>query len=113
MPQTYLLPIVTMVAFVGIYSISNSAFDLYFMIAFGVAGYFFRKLDIPLVPVILGLLLGPAMEQNLRHALELSDGNWGTLAGTPLAIGLWAFAFAGLVLPYILGPLMRRRMGSE
>jgi len=112
-PQTYLLPIVTMVAFVGIYSISNSAFDLYFMIAFGVAGYFFRKLDIPLVPVILGLLLGPAMEQNLRHALELSDGNWGTLAGTPLAIGLWAFAFAGLVLPYILGPLMRRRMGSE
>jgi len=112
-PQTYLLPIVTMVAFVGIYSISNSAFDLYFMIAFGVAGYFFRKLDIPLVPVILGLLLGPAMEQNLRHALELSDGNWGTLAGTPLAIGLWTFAFAGLVLPYILGPLMRRRMGSE
>ena len=42
-PQTYLLPIVTMVAFVGIYSISNSAFDLYFMILFGVAGYFFRR----------------------------------------------------------------------
>ncbi|GAB3686101.1 tripartite tricarboxylate transporter permease [Salinisphaera aquimarina] len=109
-PQTYLLPIVTMVAFVGIYSISNSAFDLYFMIAFGVAGYLFRKLDIPLVPVILGLLLGPAMEQNLRHALELSDGSWATLVGTPLAIGLWLFAAVGLLLPYVLGPLLRRRM---
>ena len=111
-PQAYLLPIVTMVAFVGIYSISNSASDLYFMIAFGVAGYFFRKLDIPLVPVILGLLLGPGMEQNLRHALELSDGSWWTLVGSPLAIGLWAFALIGVLAPYIVGPLLRRRMPS-
>src|SRR5690554_529142 len=71
-PPMYLLPIVTMVAFVGIYSISHSAFDLYFMVAFGVAGYFLRKLEIPLVPIILGLLLGPEMEKNLAHAMVLS-----------------------------------------
>jgi len=71
-PPIYLLPIVTMVAFVGIYSISHSAFDLYFMVAFGVAGYFLRKLEIPLVPIILGLLLGPEMEKNLAHAMVLS-----------------------------------------
>ncbi|MFP3367271.1 tripartite tricarboxylate transporter permease, partial [Pseudoalteromonas sp. SIMBA_148] len=80
-PPKYLLPVVTMVAFVGIYSISHSTFDLYFMVAFGVAGYFLRKLDIPLVTVILGRLLGPEMEKNLRHDMQLSDGDWTILIG--------------------------------
>ncbi|GAA3975177.1 tripartite tricarboxylate transporter permease [Allohahella marinimesophila] len=109
-PPMYLLPIVTMVAFVGIYSISHSTFDLYFMVAFGIAGYFLRKLAIPLVPVILGMLLGPEMEKNLSHALVLSDGEWSTLFATPLALGLWIVAALGLILPYVVGPLLRRRM---
>lgn len=111
-PPMYLLPIVTMVAFVGIYSISHSTFDLYFMVAFGVAGYFLRKLEIPLVPVILGLLLGPEMEKNLGHALILSDGDWSILWSSPLALTLWALAALGLVLPALVGPVLRRRMQS-
>ncbi|MGO1344062.1 tripartite tricarboxylate transporter permease, partial [Chromohalobacter japonicus] len=104
------LPIVTMVAFVGIYSISNSAFDLYFMVAFGVAGYILRKLEIPLVPIILGLLLGPEMEKNLGHALTLSNGDWSVLWSSGLSITLWALAIIGLVLPVVVGPILRRRM---
>ena len=111
-PPMYLLPIVTMVAFVGIYSISHSTFDLYFMVAFGVAGYFLRKLEIPLVPIILGLLLGPEMEKNLGHALVLSDGDWSVLWASPLAMGLWIVAGLGLILPYLVGPLLRRRMNA-
>jgi putative tricarboxylic transport membrane protein len=111
-PPMYLLPIVTMVAFVGIYSISHSTFDLYFMVAFGVAGYFLRKLEIPLVPVILGLLLGPEMEKNLGHALILSDGDWNILWASPLALGLWLVAGLGLALPCLVGPLLRRRMNA-
>ncbi|MBR9753223.1 tripartite tricarboxylate transporter permease [Cobetia sp. 4B] len=111
-PPKYLLPVVTMVAFVGIYSISHSTFDLYFMVAFGVAGYFLRKLDIPLVPVILGMLLGPEMEKNLRHAMQLSDGDWTILIGSPLAVTLWCIAIAGLLLPVIVGPILRRRMSA-
>ncbi|MCM5703335.1 tripartite tricarboxylate transporter permease [Larsenimonas salina] len=109
-PPKYLMPIVTLVAIVGIYSISHSAFDLYFMVAFGVLGYVFRKIDIPLVPIILGLLLGPEMEKNLRHAMMLSDGDWTVLWSSGLSIGIWAIAIAGLVLPYLLGPLLRRKM---
>ncbi|CAO1669416.1 Putative tricarboxylic transport membrane protein [Halomonas sp. NYA30] len=109
-PPMYLLPIVTMIAFVGIYSISNTIFDLYFMVAFGVGGYVLRKLEIPLVPVILGLLLGPEMEKNLRHAMDISDGDWMILWDSGLAIGLWVFAGLGLILPYIVGPLLRRGM---
>ncbi|WP_043532377.1 tripartite tricarboxylate transporter permease [Litchfieldella xinjiangensis] len=112
-PPMFLLPIVTMVAFVGIYSISNTTFDLYFMVVFGVAGYIFRKLEIPLVPIILGLLLGPEMEKNLRHALDISDGDWTILWNSGLAIGLWIFAALGLILPYVVGPILRRRMRQQ
>jgi putative tricarboxylic transport membrane protein len=108
----YLLPIVTMVAFVGIYSISHSTFDLYFMIVVGVGGVILRKLEIPMVPIILGLLLGPEMEKNLGHALILSAGDWMTLWSSPLAIGLWLVAGSGLVLPTLVGPILRRRMRS-
>lgn len=111
-PPMYLLPVVTMVAFVGIYSISNTTFDLYFMVAFGAAGYVLRKLEIPLVPVILGLLLGPEMEKNLRHALDIADGDWTVLWSSGLAISLWALAGIGLLLPYMVGPILRRRMRS-
>ncbi|WP_311950606.1 tripartite tricarboxylate transporter permease [Halomonas piscis] len=112
-PPMYLLPVVTMVAFVGIYSISNTTFDLYFMVAFGAAGYVLRKLEIPLVPVILGLLLGPEMEKNLRHALDIANGDWTILWNSGLAISLWALAGIGLVLPYVVGPLLRRRMRGD
>lgn len=111
-PPMYLLPIVTMVAFVGIYSISHSTFDLYFMVAFGIAGYVLRKLTIPLVPIILGMLLGPEMEKNLGHALVLSDGDWSVLWGSPLALTFWILAGLGLALPVLVGPILRRRMRS-
>lgn len=109
-PPQLLLPLVTMIAFVGIYSISHSTFDLYFMVAFGIAGYVLRKLDMPLVPIILGMLLGPEMEKNLTHSLVLSDGQWSILWDSGLALSLWVLALLGLILPYIVGPILRRRM---
>jgi len=109
-PTHYLLPIVTMVAFVGIYSISHSAFDLKFMVVFGVAGYLLRKLDIPLVPIILGMLLGPEMEKNLSHAMVISDGNWLIFWQSPLAIGIWSLAAIGLILPMFVGSRIRKKM---
>ncbi|MEJ2044914.1 MAG: tripartite tricarboxylate transporter permease [Reinekea sp.] len=112
-PTHYLLPLVTMIAFVGIYSISHSSFDLGFMVAFGVAGYLLRKLEIPLVPIILGMLLGPEMEKNLGHALVLSDGNWLALWSSPLSIGIWIVAISGLVLPTLIGKGLRRKMQAD
>ena len=109
-PPRYLLPIVTMVAFVGVYAISRSAFDLCFMIAFGVMGYIFRKAEIPLVPIILGMLLGPEMEKNLRHVMQIHDGDWTMLWDSSLSVGLWCIALAGLILPAIIGPILRVRM---
>jgi putative tricarboxylic transport membrane protein len=111
-PPKYLMPVVTLIASVGIYALTSSALDLYFMIGFGLMGYVLRKLHIPLVPIILGMLLGPEMENSLRHALTISDGDWGILWRSGISIGIWAVVLAGLFLPYVLGPLLRRRMAS-
>ncbi len=100
-PGWILMPVVTMVGFLGVYAISHSVFDIFLMIGFGVGGYLLRKLDIPLVPVILGLLLGDDMEVNLRRALNLGNGNWLSLWDSPLSIVLWGVAILGLILPIL------------
>ena len=107
-PSRYLMPTVAMVSFVGIYGISGSSFDLLVMVGFGLMGWLFRKMDIPLVPVILGVLLGKLMETNLRRELTISDGDWWALLGSPLAIGIWTFAILGFVLPLFIGRFIRR-----
>ncbi|MBE9639629.1 tripartite tricarboxylate transporter permease [Salipiger mangrovisoli] len=112
-PVHILMPLVAMVSFVGIYGISGSSFDLILMVIFGVVGWLFRKLDIPLVPVILGILLGNEMEVNLRRAMTLSDGDWLTLVGSPLSITLWALAIIGFVAPMIFGRKVKRAIAEE
>jgi len=107
-PPAILLPGVTMVSFVGIYSLSGSYFDLLLMIAFGVLGWLLRKMDIPTVPIILGILLGGNMEDALRRAMTLSDGNVGYLFSSPIAIGLWIFAVLGFVAPMFLRKVLTK-----
>ncbi len=107
-PGWVLLPMVTMISFVGIYSLSGSYFDLLLMVAFGVMGYFFRKMDIPTVPIILGILLGNNMEDSLRRAMVISGGDWTFLFSSGIAIGLWVAAIAGFVAPMFLRGLLRK-----
>ena len=107
-PSWILLPGVTMIAFVGIYSLTGSSFDMLMMVGFGVMGWVFRKLDIPTVPVILGILLGNSMEDNLRRAMVLSDGDWTYLFSSPIAIGLWLAAVLGFVAPIFLRTVLKK-----
>jgi putative tricarboxylic transport membrane protein len=107
-PAWVLLPGVTMISFVGIYSLSGSYFDLLLMVGFGALGYVLRKLDIPTVPVILGILLGGNMENALRRAMVLSDGDAMFLWSSPISIGLWIFAIAGFVAPMFMRNILRK-----
>jgi putative tricarboxylic transport membrane protein len=107
-PAWVLMPGVTMISFVGIYSLTGSYFDLLMMVGFGVLGYFLRKLDIPTVPVILGILLGNSMEDNLRRAMVISDGDVMFLFSSPIAIGLWIAAIAGFVAPMFLRGVLKK-----
>jgi putative tricarboxylic transport membrane protein len=107
-PPAILLPGVTMISFIGIYSLSGSYFDLLLMIGFGILGYVLRKLDIPTVPVILGILLGGNMEDALRRAMVISDGDGWYLFSTPIAIGLWIAAIAGFIAPMFMRGLLQK-----
>jgi len=110
MPYWLLMPLVVMVAFVGVYSVNNNAFDLYLMIGFGVAGYLLRKLSIPLVPIVLGLLLGGQMEFNLRRALSISAGEWSILIDSRIAVGIYLFTALLLAIGVAVGILRSRRL---
>jgi putative tricarboxylic transport membrane protein len=107
-PSWVLLPGVTMVAFVGIYSLTGSSFDMMLMVAFGLLGWICRKLDIPTVPIILGILLGNAMEDNLRRAMVLSNGDWTYLFQSGISIGLWTAAVLGFVAPMFLRRVLKK-----
>jgi putative tricarboxylic transport membrane protein len=99
-PSKYLMPVVAMVSFVGIYGISGSSFDLIIMVMFGLLGWLLRKLDIPLVPIIMGVILGEHMESNLRRAMTIHDGDWLMLISSNVSIVIWSITFIGFVLPF-------------
>ena len=107
-PPALLLPGVMMISFVGIFSLTGSYFDLLLMTGFGVMGYAFRKIGVPTVPIILGILLGKHMEDALRRAMILSDGDISYLWSSPIAIGLWVAAIAGFIAPMFLRPVLKR-----
>ncbi len=103
-----LLPGIAMIAFGGIYSLSGSSHDLVLMIIFGLVGYFCRKLGVPTVPIILGILLGNNMEDNLRRAMIISEGDWTYLFSSGISIGLWVAAIGGFVAPLFLRNLLKK-----
>ncbi|MBY0338054.1 MAG: tripartite tricarboxylate transporter permease [Acetobacteraceae bacterium] len=105
-PAWVLYPGVLALSFAGVYAVSNSAFDLLLAIGFGVMGWLFRKLDVPLVPIVLGFVLGRMLEDNLRRAMALSDGNVAELVASPVSVALWAMTGLALLWPSLR---LRRR----
>lgn len=83
----------------GSYSVSNSTFDVLVMAVFGVIGYILRKLDFPLAPVVLTVILGPMMERSLMQSLEISQGSFRVFFKSPLAVVFLVLAILVLLLP--------------
>ncbi len=109
-PYGLLFGIILAFMVVGAYSISNSAFDVLVMTVFGLVGYFLRKLDFPLAPVVLTLILGPLMERSLRRSLEMSQGDLRIFLESPIAIVLLGLAALFLIVPAF--KFFRRRKGA-
>lgn len=107
-PNWLLVPGILAVSAVGVYSVHATTFDLAMMAVFGVVGYLLRKQGVPMAPLILGFVLGDMMEQNLRRALSISDGEVGILFESPIAIVLWVLSALMIVLPPILRLRKRR-----
>ena len=104
-PNWLLVPAILAVSTVGVYSVHATTFDLVLMSVFGVLGYLLRKQGVPMAPLILGFVLGDMMEQNLRRALSITNGEIGILYESTISIGLWVLSALMLIVP----PLMRLR----
>ncbi len=102
-PNWVLVPGILAISAVGVYAVHATTFDLVLMAALGIVGYLLRKQGMPMAPLILGFVLGDLMEQNLRRALSITNGELGILVESPISIGLWIAAATMLLLP----PLVR------
>jgi putative tricarboxylic transport membrane protein len=92
-----LMPVISLICLVGVYSVRNALFDVWVMIAAGVVGYFLRKWKYPIAPFIIGIVLGPTTENSLRQTLLMFKGDVSLMVGRPVATVLLALAAAVLV----------------
>lgn len=113
MPNWLLVPGVAAVSMVGVYAIHGTTFDLMLGTLLGGFGYLLRVMNFPMAPFILGFVLGDMMEQNLRRALSISNGDISILFSSPIAIGLWLVAMAMLIGPRVFQTLEQRREAAQ
>ena len=105
-PYHLLFPVILVFCAVGVYSVSNSTFDVYLMALFGLLGYVLNKLDCEPAPMMLGFILGPMMEEYLRRAMILSRGDPATFINRPLSATMLAMAIVAMLI--VLLPNIRR-----
>jgi TctA family transporter len=107
-PYRFLFPAITLFCCIGVYTLNNSTFDVYMTAIFAFVGYMFYKLSVEPAPLLLGFILGPMMEENLRRALLLSRGDWSTFVTRPLSSGL-LIASALLIVIVTLPSIRQKR----
>ncbi len=106
-PKPQLYAGILIFATVGVYGMRQSSFDLVLMFGIGLAGVLMRRFDFPTAPVIVGLILGPLAEAQMRNALSIGEGKWGVFVERPMSATLLAVVVAVLVLPR-LAKFLRR-----
>ena len=103
-PYRFLFPAIMAFCAIGVYTLSNNTFDVYCAAAFAVIGFLFHKLGFEPAPLILGFILGPMMEENLRRALLMARGDWSIFVTRPIAavmIGISVMLMIAIMLPAI------------
>jgi putative tricarboxylic transport membrane protein len=106
-PPKYLIPIIIAISIFGVYAVQVTTFDLFLLIACGLAGYLLASNDFPLAPLVLGLVLGPMIENNMRRALTSSNGDFMIFLQKPTSL-----VFMILALLWILVPLFLKLKGK-
>ncbi|MCE0448667.1 MULTISPECIES: tripartite tricarboxylate transporter permease [Brevibacillus] len=107
-PSHFLIPLIIAISVFGVYAVQISTFDLILLVICGVAGYYLTKNDFPLAPLVLGLVLGPMIENNMRRALTTSNGDFSIFLTKPLSA-----AFLVCALLWLLIPIFLKRRGKQ
>jgi putative tricarboxylic transport membrane protein len=110
-PQGILYPLIVAISAIGAYAINGSTVDLWLILGFGIIGYVFGKVDIPVAPLVLSLVLGGIMEQSFRQAMTISGGNVKVFYGSTITVVLLVMSVISVALPFIIPKL--RALGSS
>lgn len=110
-PDTFLWPIVFMLAVVGAYALDQSMIDVWVMLGSGVLGWVMRRFGFSVVPVAIGLILGELVETTFKQSLVMFDNNWWLFVSRPIADLFFVLTVAGLFAPLIFERLKRRGVG--
>ena len=106
-PQPWLYAGILVFATMGTIAAKPSVVELIMLAVFGVMGYLMRRYDYPIAPVVIGLILGPVAEQQLRRALAISLGDPLVLVQSPMSATLLGIAFIALIAPFVMRGLGR------
>lgn len=110
-PRPYLYAGILFFASLGAYAVNAQYFDLLLLFVLGLLGFAMRRFGLPVLPLIIGVILGPRAELQLRRALQISDGDLTGLVDTPLAIGIYVVIALVLAWPLLRRFVVRRRPG--
>jgi putative tricarboxylic transport membrane protein len=100
-PYPILFPLILAFTVIGAYSMNNAAFDVAVMTLFGVVGYILQKLDFPIAPIVLSLILGPLLEKSLRRSLDMSQGDFSIFFTSPMCLVLLVLVVIILLIPML------------
>ena len=116
-PKSYLYAGILVFSTLGVYGMRQSAFDLVLLYAIGLLGVVMRRFDFPAAPVVVGMILGPLAEAQMRNAVAIGEGSWSIFVTRPMSLSLVLLVLAVLLLPRVLRQVARRqnarRMGSS
>ncbi|TQK74262.1 putative tricarboxylic transport membrane protein [Brevibacillus sp. AG162] len=101
-PPKYLIPMIVAISVFGVYAVRVSVFDLVLLLFCGLVGYFLAKNDFPMAPLVLGLVLGPMIENNLRRALTTSNGDFSIFIEKPVSLVFLIIAVLWITVPLIM-----------
>ncbi len=104
-PRERLMPIIFVLCTIGAFSIASRVFDIWVMLFFGIIGYAMRRMDYPMAPLVLGLVLGSILDKSLRRGLVLTDGNLTEFFMRPISAVIWIASL--VVILYSIGPFRR------
>jgi putative tricarboxylic transport membrane protein len=108
-PFSIIAPVIIVICAIGAYTVHSAMLDIWFMLGFGVIGYVFKKLDYPLAPMVLALVLGDKAEDSFRQAMLVSQGELSIMWANPLVGSITTLALLLLVWPLISKLLARLR----
>lgn len=113
LPMRWLLPAIVVVAATGVLSKNGAILDVLLMCGFGALGYYFRKYDFPLAPIILGTVLGDNMEESFRQSMLMTQGDLWLILDRPIVLTLFVMSIVSLFLPRLIRLWARRDVEVE